>query len=318
MRRLSATSRIAFAPGSLWPAVRTRSAAALASGALQPIESRLEELEEGGIRFQLRAVTNREAMARAKAARPPDFDPFLPWDPELFVADVSPDYVCLLNKFPALPHHVLLTTRAFEEQETPLALADFEALWACLAERDALGFYNAGKLAGASERHRHLQLAPPLVAGIASAKSAQRAEGERTPLPSEASAAEAVTPIDAVIDLARFDGPLGSVPALPFLHALARLRDLRDMPLREASTALLGLYREAARAFGCERAGRPYNLLVTRDWMLFVPRAREKWEGISVNSLGFAGALLVRSDDALERVRAAGPLALLRRVGVSR
>jgi ATP adenylyltransferase len=206
--------------------------------------------------------------------------------------------VCLLNKFPALPHHALLTSRAFEEQETPLGLADFEALWACLAERDALAFYNAGRLAGASERHRHFQLAPPL--------------------PSEASAAEAVTPIDAVLDLARFDGPLGSVPALPFLHALARLRDLREMPLREASTALLGLYREAARAFGCERAGRPYNLLVTREWMLFVPRVREKWEGISVNSLGFAGALLVRGDDALERVRAAGPLALLRHVGVSR
>lgn len=293
MRRISATARIAFAPGSLWPAVRARSASALAAGALQPIETRLEELEDGGIRFQLRVVTKRDAKARAKAARATDFDPFLPWDPELFVADVSPAYVCLLNKFPALPHHALLTTRAFEDQETPLGLADFEALWACLAEREAIGFYNAGALAGASERHRHFQLAPPLVAGID------------------------VTPIDAVLDAARFDGPLGSVPALPFLHALARLRDLRDLPLAEAAVALLAVYREAARAFACDRPGRPYNLLVTREWLLFVPRAREKWEGISVNALGFAGALLLRSEEALDRVRAAGPLALLRHVGVS-
>lgn len=285
--------KVALQRGSLWPLVRAQSAAALAEGALQPIPSELEEIEEGGIRFQLRVVTRGTPKQAARAARPPDFDPFLPWDPALFVADVSDAYVCLLNKFPVVRHHALLTTRVFEEQEAPLSAVDFEALWACLAERDALGFYNSSALAGASERHRHLQLVPPLVAGAAT------------------------TPIDAVLDDARFDGPVGSAPALPFLHAFARLRSLVDLPLAEAAAALASLYAEMARAFGCNLPGRPSNLLLTREWMLFVPRAREKWEGVSVNALGFAGSLLVRDRDALARLRAAGPLAALRHVGVS-
>jgi ATP adenylyltransferase len=278
--------------GTLWPALRARRASAQAMGALEPIETALEEVEEGGIAFQLRLATSLRRKQAARAERPPDFDPFLPHDPELFVADVSDAYVCLLNRFPVLPYHALLTTRAFEEQDAPLDARDFEAWWACLAERDALGFFNSTSEAGGSERHRHLQLVPPLVAGAA------------------------VAPVDAVLEAARFDGPVGCAP-LPFLHAVARVSRLAELSIAEAADALAALAREMARAFGCDRPGRPYNLLLSRDWMLFVPRAREKWEGISVNALGFAGTLLVRDREALERVRAAGPLAVLREVGVA-
>jgi ATP adenylyltransferase len=280
--------------GTLWPALRARRASAQASGALEPIETELCEVAESGIAFQLRLVASLRQKQTARAVRPPGFDPFLPYDPELFVADVTDAYVCLLNKFPALAHHALLTTREFEEQDAPLDARDFLAWWACLAERDALGFYNSGTEAGGSERHRHLQLVPPLVAGAA------------------------VAPVDLALEEARFDGPVGCAPGLPFLHAVARVSRLAELSLVEASHALAALAREMARAFGCDRPGRPYNLLLSRDWMLFVPRARERWEGVSVNALGFAGALLVRDRDALERVRAAGPLAVLRHVGVSR
>ena len=51
--------------------------------------------------------------------------------------------------------------------------------------------------------------------------------------------------------------------------------------------------------------------------MLFVPRAVERWEGISLNALAFAGAILVRDASQLDRVRAAGPMALLRHAGVA-
>jgi len=276
--------------GSLWPALRARSATALLSGALQPLASELVALEERGLEFQVRVLAPRSA---APAPAPPGHDPFLPWDPALFVADVSEHYVCLLNKYPLLRHHALLCTRAFAEQEEPLGRADFEALWLCLAERDALGFFNSGPLAGASQRHRHLQLVPPLVAGAAT------------------------TPIDDVLEAARFDAAVGSAPALPFLHAFAWLRDLGELSLSQAALALAALYREMARAFGCEAPGRPHNLLLTREWMLFVPRSRDRWEGISVNALGFAGALVVPDRAGLARLRGLGPLTLLRRVGVS-
>ncbi|TMH28158.1 MAG: hypothetical protein E6H63_09175 [Betaproteobacteria bacterium] len=58
----------------------------------------------------------------------------------------------------------------------------------------------------------------------------------------------------------------------------------------------------------------PYNLLVTRDWMLVVPRRQERYESISVNALGFAGSLFVRDAAELELVRRAGPMNVLRAV----
>jgi ATP adenylyltransferase len=285
--------RLAFAPGSLWPAIRARRESALAAGVLEPIVGRVEVLEDSGIEFQLLVVSSLARKAQKGTERPAGFDPFLPWEPALFVCDVNDAYVCLLNRFPALRHHALLTTRAFEEQEAPLTARDFEAVWGCLGERDALAFYNAGALAGASQRHRHFQLVPPLVAGAYT------------------------TPLDAALEEARFDGPLGRSPALRFLHGLARLRDLSQLSGAEAGAALAALYREMARAFACEQSGRPYNLLLTREWMLFVPRARESWQGVAVNALGFAGTLLLRDADSLERVRAAGPMAVLSHVGVA-
>ncbi len=61
---------------------------------------------------------------------------------------------------------------------------------------------------------------------------------------------------------------------------------------------------------------KPYNLLVTRRWMLFVPRAVERHGSISVNALGFAGSLLARDEDELEVIRNRGPLRILEAVGV--
>jgi ATP adenylyltransferase len=43
-----------------------------------------------------------------------------------------------------------------------------------------------------------------------------------------------------------------------------------------------------------------------------VPRSREFFDSISINSLGFAGALLVRNEEQLRRLREAGPFAALR------
>jgi ATP adenylyltransferase len=272
--------------------LRARFASALASGALEPIPTELHEVPDRGVRFGVRVVSGDDRK-RGEAARPASGNPFLPFEQALHVADLSPRHVCLLNKFPVFRDHALIVTRDFEEQTAPLGAGDFEALWGALGELGGVGFYNAGEIAGASQRHRHLQVVPPLLRG------------------------PRATPIDALLDDARFDAPVGRAPGLPFLHAVARLRSCQRQAPTEAARALLGLYREMARAFGCDRAERPYNLLVTREWMLLVPRSREKWQGISLNGLAFAGAILVRNAEQLAHVREAGPMTLLTRGGVA-
>jgi len=145
----------------LWTRVRAATAHALHRGALQRIPTACEVVEERGVGFLVHVSTQMERKERAAdLAERSAHNPFLPYDPDLFVADLSPTHLCLLNRFPVVEPHLLVVTRAFEEQEDPLGREDFEALALCLREIDGLGFYNAGATAGASQRHKHLQLVP--------------------------------------------------------------------------------------------------------------------------------------------------------------
>jgi ATP adenylyltransferase len=256
-----------FERGSLWSTIVERTARALASGALVPIRTEVEVIEDGGVPFLVRVVSTLERKDRAVQPPPdgrPPKNPFLPpYEEDLFVSYVPPAHACLLNKFNVFDHHALLVTRAFEEQDSHLTPADFEALLHCTAERNA----------GASQSHKHLQFVQvPL------------AEGGRR------------TPIDEAIARGR----------LPFPHALGP-------PLRDPAQAHI-LYRSLLRDVGCDLPGTPYNLLATRDWTMVVPRTQESFDSISLNALAFAGSLLVKNREQLERVRAVGPMAILRAV----
>ena len=291
-------------PGTLWEKVQARSVQALRTGALQSIPTNYELLEENGIPFIVRMLTNlaRKEAAQQQAAPNPDFDPFLPYDPALFVADLSDTHVCLLNKFNVVEHHLLIVTRAFEEQERLLNLQDFAALWTCMREFDGLAFYNGGQVAGASQRHKHLQYVS-------------------LPLGPNGQA----LPMERVLTTAHFQGNVGCAPSLPYVHAIARLpTDQATAPL-DAAPLLLTTYRTllasvglAPETNGGEQQPGPYNLLATRRWMLVAPRAQEKFGSISVNSLGFAGSLLVKNQEEMALVKNLGPLNVLKGVGVAR
>lgn len=282
-------------PGSLWTAVLDTTESALRLGALERIPTRKEFIEDGGIRFQVHLVQQLERKARAKIAqRQTGANPFLPYEEAMFVSDVSDSHVCLLNKFNVMDHHLLIVTRTFEDQATPLTVADFEAMWRCLGEFESLVFYNSGEVAGASQPHKHLQQVPlPLGGGP-----------ERTP-------------VDPLVLGASPANGAGRVAAFSFAHSIASVAELAALQPMDAARETEGLYREMTEGWGKPDAPRPYNLLVTRDWMLFVPRGAEKHGPISVNALGFAGSLLARDEAELALILDRGPLGILEDVGVS-
>jgi ATP adenylyltransferase len=286
--------------GSLRAALEDTTRSALACGALRPIETEQVTVEDGGARFLIRMVSSlarKETEKRWRAARSesgvPSRNPFLPPEPELTVAEVSPTHVAVLNKFNVLAHHLLIVTRGFEHQETLLTVEDFRALLACMAEYEALGFYNGGTVAGASEAHKHLQLVPLPLAP----------DGPSLPLE-----------------------PLLEAAALPFAHAFTRLAGPRGAGRPDAESArhrYLELLAEAGIATetrdGMRRQSAPYNLLMAHDWMLVVPRVAECFHGVSVNALGFAGSLFVRDRAQLDLVCAQGPMRVLQAVaGIAR
>ena len=281
-----------FAPGTLWDSVLERTEHAIACGALQRIPTRNEVLVDRGVRFVVPVVESieRKRMAGREQKRS-GANPFLPYDVDLYVADISATHVGLLNKFNVVDHHLLIVTKGYEAQEDLLNRLDFEAMWTGMGEFDGLAFYNGGVVAGASQPHKHLQQVPvPLGEGH-----------DRTPM-------------DPLFASIRLEERVRTVPELPFIHAVAGVERCGRMRAVEAARHTLALYMEMRTTVGLEKDSDPYNLLVTRDWMLMVPRTREFYETISVNALGFAGSILVRNEAELETVRQRGPWKVLRHV----
>lgn len=321
--------------------IRAVSDAAARSGALVPLATEAEHIPrndaQGYPGFLVRLVQNSarkdanatlQAAGAPKKSKPDNFNPFLPYEQALYVEHVAPAHVLLLNKFNVVNNHVLIVTAEYEEQSSLLNKSDFTALWTCLEEMDGVAFYNAGRVAGASQRHKHLQIVPAM--GTEPTLGVDFPQF-RTPFERDV--------LDA-LEHAR-DGNVVRVSAFPFLHGVASLRDCSTLSAEDAAVSTMAKYtgllqqlssdvhlataraHEAASARQHESGPTtcvntpeshlnpfPYNLLLTRDYMMMVPRREEYAQGpfegrIAVNSLGFAGCLLVRNSSQLEHARTA-------------
>ena len=295
-------------PGTLWQTILRTTGQALASGALLPVATDQAFIDADGVQYLVRVLAGLRRKDEARKAQDDaarggrQANPFLPPEPGLTVGEISDTHVAVLNKFNVVEHHLLIVTRGFEHQETLLTPADWQALWTCMAEYESLGFYNGGKEGGASQDHKHLQVVP-------------------LPLASTGPS----VPVEPLLAEARIDGTgIGTVPAFPFLHSFARLApDLWRSPAEAARTGGL-LYGQMLErvgmappaAEGLTRQSRPYCLLVARNWMLLVPRSREHFEDISLNSLAYAGSFFVRDREQLDRLRTAGPMNALAAVAL--
>ncbi|MBD3649668.1 MAG: phosphorylase [Pseudomonadales bacterium] len=256
---------------------------AITAGGLRPIETRVERCRDEGIDWIIRVVEQLAdkpvvGHTATSAASAPRKSPWMPPEEDLLVTELGESHLVVLNKFPVIEQHGLIVTRDYEDQSESLTASDFAALQ--MAMRDwpdpgALAFYNGGRIAGASQAHKHLQIVP---------------------LPLSGDAEDSLLVLDPSRD------------TLPFEYRAIGL-DGRET----AAPEMLSRYEELRRELGIS-PGNPYNLLLTREWMMMVPRSREHFETISVNSLGFAGCLLARNDAELQLICDAGPGAVLRGV----
>lgn len=282
------------------PHLRRVAAEALACGALEPLATDCEIHEREGVswtffilRGRNRKVENLISQDRVPSVgdRP---NPFLPHDPRMEVARISPTHVCLLNKFPVIADHLLIVTRVYESQDRVLNLDDFDAAWQLLDAVGGLVFYNGGKAAGASQHHKHLQWLPLPLSGRCG-----------------------TVPLAPLLATHGPGWRLQCSAKLPFAHALVAFSPDQGPVPQLLLANYLGALRSLALGGGSGDPG-PYNLLLTREFMLIVPRAKEFYQGISINSMGFAGSMFVRDRDQLARILAMGPLRFLQAVGFPR
>ncbi|CAG8470959.1 6459_t:CDS:2 [Paraglomus occultum] len=286
---------------------------ALRLGALFFIENTLLILPTDSVNYEVRYAPS--LFKKPKAALLPEedeprIDPFAPWEPDLFVQEYG-DYVVLLNKYCVVPHHLLIITKEFRLQTEPLYPKDLAAIWYCMSHLStpSLAFYNCGEMSGASQLHKHVQVIPL---------------GINSP-PIE-------TCIDAIIE--KHPGSIFDLSQWPFVHCGMFLDQEKMVPpsnpdssepcydlvgeyLAEVFHRLLdetiSLLRELADG-SISFKGLSYNFLMTKKWALMVPRRNENYHHISINSLGFAGMILVKREEDLEMVRNVGVLNILKEV----
>ncbi|KAI9164340.1 bifunctional AP-4-A phosphorylase/ADP sulfurylase [Blastocladiella emersonii ATCC 22665] len=229
--------------------------------------------------------TNPDQSASAKdgllplaaAAKPPKVNPFLPYEPAMFVADLSPSHVLLLNKFPVISEHVLVVTKEFLPQDQPIDVADMDALIPVMdafGDSDPLAFYNCGQDSGSSQPHRHIQVF-----------------AQTTP-----------APIDKVIP--RHPGA-SEIPDLPYAH---RVTHFEVFPPTGAALHAVYAAQLAALSAALGRAHFPHNVLITRRWLSVIPRRRERTldTNMGVNAVGYSGSVLVSTEARVTALRASG------------
>ncbi|KIK83306.1 hypothetical protein PAXRUDRAFT_832084 [Paxillus rubicundulus Ve08.2h10] len=298
---------------------------------LFPSEIHDDHDEEIGVGFQVRLCTalQKKPVERTDlipqeereniASAPKDpFDP--PYVPQLYVGDLSledteygtkSDYVVLLNKFCVVPHHFLLVTKEFRSQSSPLLPQELVQIYMLLlAARQAnthyIAFYNCGKNSGASQPHKHIQFIEVGSDGPPIEKLARKATLEVAGKP-------------FAISSLPYANHVFRLPPLLFNSTPAELSQALFPPF----LSLLDLVVSTVRHDPNYPTGSPsYNVILSLEHIHMIPRRHEAYtiektqERISVNSLGFAGMLLAKSEAELKSIKEEGIGKILRGVGL--
>ncbi|KAF9459819.1 hypothetical protein BDZ94DRAFT_1291436 [Collybia nuda] len=244
-------------------------------------------------------------------------DPFAqPYIPNLHVGDLihksGEEYVVLLNKYAVIPQHFLLITKEFQSQSSPLMPPDLVQIYSLLiaakgTAQNLFAFYNCGNYSGASQPHKHIQFIP--------------VEDDGPPIERLAKNMNLETP----------DKPF-SITDLPYVNYVFRFPtqlksstpEKMEEILSKIYLLLLDLCISTIRHDPTYPTGKPsYNVLISSEHIHLIPRRkdthtlRETGELLSINALGYAGMLLVRSDTELEAVKAEGVRKVLQSVSLS-
>ncbi|KAF8274482.1 hypothetical protein EI94DRAFT_687821 [Lactarius quietus] len=320
-------------PPAIVSAVRPAFDKGKASGDLLFFPSEVRTHRDLGIDFQIRlcpALLEKPTLPTlhfdldaAECEKKKRLDPFkAPYNPNLYVGELKDEeegteYVVLLNKYSVVEEHFLLITKEFQSQKSPLDPSDLVQAYQLLRAARKTGkhlfaFYNCGDQSGASQVHKHLQFLPttdedgPPIEQLA---KAARIEKEDKPF--------ALSGLPFANHVRRLALPSSATraelePALA--QAFIELLDLCISTVRHATAN-----SDAAEAGG-GGGGLSYNVVLTLGHLYIFPRRREvhtlavSGETLSVNALGFAGFLLVKSDAELQAVTAEGPTNVLKSV----
>ena len=210
----------------------------------------------------------------------PQPNPFNPWEKNLEVHPIGNNHQLILNKYPVQKGHLLLITNRWKPQSGWLEKEDWQAIKEVNMDTSGLWFFNSCKKAGASQPHRHIQLL-------------RRGQNEK------------ICP--------RENWFLSFLKLKNNQNKLSKNIIVNKLDLNNSSEYLYNLYLNLSKKIGLgspksdDNPKKAYNILLTNKWIAIIKRAKDNVHGISVNSLGFAGYILVTEYSDLSYIEKYGP-----------
>jgi len=224
---------------------------------------------------------------------------FLDDDPEFTLCEVNPNHKLILNKFCWVRPQMILHTKDFQHQTDALTLTDLEAALDVLNQLGDryLVIFNGGPDAGSSVSHKHMQIfLKPDWKMVADEIAQGTTDGEQYIY-------GCITKAD----------PIAS---LPFQYRLTKL------PTSRSPDVAYEFYKAMCAEMHIA-SGRAHGMLLTKEWIMVVPRTTANIAGEIENAPlqgganAMIGMLWLKSQAQLENWKQYGPMKALRDFGVA-
>ncbi|KAK6353871.1 hypothetical protein TWF730_008293 [Orbilia blumenaviensis] len=251
-----------------------------------------EYVEHEGFQFEFRlapALLKKPILSRHAPGRSKPVGPFVDPDPNFVVAKIGDTHTLIFSKFCVPRPHFVLHTNQFELQSDDLTRSDLDASWRVLQafpKTPSMMIYNCGVDAGSSQGHKHMQVFP-------------KPESQEFKL---------------FPDLARLsESDVSTCQNIPYKHYIIALPEnpsVEDLVRRHNS--LVGLAKIALEKVG----GTAHNVVMTKDWIMVIPRRSKGCDGVGANAAGMMGMVWIGSEKERDSWTAFGLTQYLQGLGI--
>ncbi|CAI7648632.1 unnamed protein product [Penicillium pancosmium] len=217
--------------------------------------------------------------------------------PDICITRVNETHFLVINKFPVFrPMLLLLTIDSYRRQHELLDVEDMEAAWSlvCGLEVEHFAFFNCTVTAGSSRAHKHLQVIP------APGANDGYADGFRF-FPDYDPESQTGTP-SCVYFLERFEEP----------------PEGRVKTSQQLMEVYLWLLQQTREVLKINEGPCPHNWILTKRWMVIIPRQHKEYRGLSANSPGMVGSVYIANQGQFDAWKEAGPQRVLAGLGLPR
>ena len=272
----------------IWSKALDVSREAIDSGAVIPLNTVKYVSKKKLIDFELRFL--KPPFPKFLIEFGPKINPFIPWDSRLEIQSVNDKHALILNKYPVQLGHMLLITNTWKPQNGWLNIDDFEAIANVDNDTSGLWFFNSSKEAGASQPHRHFQLLPR----HSNETICPRYEWFNSLLNKRDNFKSKISHCVSIKarknnDNSKSDNLFNSYKTM-----------VKEMKLGEMDII--------------QKPLKPYNLILTPDWIAMITRETDCSNGFNINALGFAGYFLGTKRSDIDLLIKFGPEEILKDV----